>query len=1044
MSRKTRKLIWSAPLVVVLAVAGALAIFAALTPGAAEAHDPPGVVTKLTAKADGTNSVKLTWGAPAGANMATSYRVDYSTDGHVWKELEGNVTGTAHTHMGADPGETYYYRVFAINSAGMGPMSEISSGDTEAGGRPGPVTGLKATRMGHNAIKLEWQAPAKNGGYDIMHYDIHAALTAGGSTGAIPDPDITVEDDDKSDGTALVRTMGAVLTYNFDGLTPGATWSFQVYAVNKNPDTVNNKSETAPTTRSASTAKQTKPSEPTGLLAVADGDDVKLYWYWPSDIGGADGDDVLFTVEGHHTASDDTVTDWTALAAYAQANTSTIDYTHTGPTEGKWKYRVSTVGGTADGLTSKTSLVSRTVTVPNVGTANAETVLATDRDAGKVTNAVLGQPMEVEVEETRGKIVLTWDKVEPPKGRVLNDAGTEVTTPAETHLRPTGYRIDVSTDGIMWHRVPASAQPTQLTKTVYSYDKSRDGLKLDASRFYRVFPQSGSITGPAQEDPAMAEQAATTAPSMVQSVGAVGISATEIRVTWEPPEDDGNANIEYYLIDYRSTASGSAAFPATHAAADSNRKMVKGTMRSYTHEVDMGGTEMQFRVFAKNTMENGCPAVEPATTPESYRCSPIATADVVTAASLKAEVPAAPKGLTAETAGITNLPGITDRGVLLLWNAPGDPAGGDVGGYTVQRMVVGTDTDFKALEGAEKVPAVDTYFTDTELPADGEMRKYRVRAYNNDEKPGNWSNTAYYPAAAHVPGKPTAVMAAKDADMPASKIKVSWSAPAMNAASVDGYIIERRYGDMMMDITSYNDGVMGAMHAFMDYKEWWETLDCDGMLQAANIAPASATDEQKGMYCKHFDSTAPTSMDFPADKEISDKTAMKVKDLFKMRYVVKSDDMGKTMTMFTGMMYTDMGLKADREYTYRVRAIHGTKAGAWSDTDMETTDSGVTTLTAPTGVGTCVGGDPGCPDVAAGQVEITWTDGMNADRHVVILFDSNWETKAAWIAGNQTDETTTFGNVPPGTYTAVVVAVENGPTGNAAKIEYAVAAVTVN
>ena len=35
MSRKTRKLIWSAPLVAVLAVVGALAMFAALSPGGA-------------------------------------------------------------------------------------------------------------------------------------------------------------------------------------------------------------------------------------------------------------------------------------------------------------------------------------------------------------------------------------------------------------------------------------------------------------------------------------------------------------------------------------------------------------------------------------------------------------------------------------------------------------------------------------------------------------------------------------------------------------------------------------------------------------------------------------------------------------------------------------------------------------------------------------------------------------------------------------------------------------------------------------------------
>ena len=38
MSRKTRKLIWSAPLVAVLAVAGALALFVALSPNGAQAR----------------------------------------------------------------------------------------------------------------------------------------------------------------------------------------------------------------------------------------------------------------------------------------------------------------------------------------------------------------------------------------------------------------------------------------------------------------------------------------------------------------------------------------------------------------------------------------------------------------------------------------------------------------------------------------------------------------------------------------------------------------------------------------------------------------------------------------------------------------------------------------------------------------------------------------------------------------------------------------------------------------------------------------------
>ena len=43
MSRKTRKLMWSVPLVAVFAVIGALAIFVVQTPNLAQAHDVPGV-----------------------------------------------------------------------------------------------------------------------------------------------------------------------------------------------------------------------------------------------------------------------------------------------------------------------------------------------------------------------------------------------------------------------------------------------------------------------------------------------------------------------------------------------------------------------------------------------------------------------------------------------------------------------------------------------------------------------------------------------------------------------------------------------------------------------------------------------------------------------------------------------------------------------------------------------------------------------------------------------------------------------------------------
>ena len=107
--------------------------------------------------------------------------------------------------------------------------------------------------------------------------------------------------------------------------------------------------------------------------------------------------------------------------------------------------------------------------------------------------------------------------------------------------------------------------------------------------------------------------------------------------------------------------------------------------------------------------------------------------------------------------------------------------------------------------------------------------------------------------------------------------------------------------------------------------------------------------------------------------------------------------------------------------------------------DCDTAPPPPADLTAPSAVMAMVDdSDPG-----AVNVTVTWTDGMNADQHVVFLFDS--DPKLFGVNSAQTDGTTTFMNVPAGTYTAVVVAVENGPTGNAAKIEMsAFVTVTVN
>ena len=91
MSRKTRKLIWSAPLVV-LAVAGALALFVALAPTGAQAQQVmvPGPVTNLDAEVKSRTSIELDWDAPSATSggTPTGYRIDHSSDNREWTLLK--------------------------------------------------------------------------------------------------------------------------------------------------------------------------------------------------------------------------------------------------------------------------------------------------------------------------------------------------------------------------------------------------------------------------------------------------------------------------------------------------------------------------------------------------------------------------------------------------------------------------------------------------------------------------------------------------------------------------------------------------------------------------------------------------------------------------------------------------------------------------------------------------------------------------------------------------------------------------------------------
>ena len=214
MSRKTRKLIWSAPLVAVLAVAGALAIFAALGPTGAEADHVtlPGSVTDLDADVLSRAEIELSWKNPTGT--VDSYRIDTSEDTYVWVS---KVMSTTTVTMDSDGVVTYkdtdalaagaprYYRVFAINAAGTGlaPLDDYVRADGIANTVSGTTQDLVATAASSSQINLTWSTPSDTGHTDITLYCISvsrpgtafAAITA---DNCASDTEVTDDDSEPS------------------------------------------------------------------------------------------------------------------------------------------------------------------------------------------------------------------------------------------------------------------------------------------------------------------------------------------------------------------------------------------------------------------------------------------------------------------------------------------------------------------------------------------------------------------------------------------------------------------------------------------------------------------------------------------------------------------------------------------------------------------------------------------------------------------------------------------------------------------------------
>ena len=221
---------------------------------------PPSAPEGLSA-APGDRQAVLSWSAPEndGGFAVTGYVVRHAEGATVPANAAWISVGlvTTHTVTGLDNGELHSFEVRAVSARGGGRAARIQTTPATKPSAPQELT----ARASPGRVDLAWSAPADDGGFDILRYEIRHAKGA-----SVPNDN------------AWWTELELHTTYFFVGLDNGEQYSFEVRAVSvqgPGPAALVQATPGGP------------PSAPEGLSATPGDRQAVLSWSAPENEGGS-------------------------------------------------------------------------------------------------------------------------------------------------------------------------------------------------------------------------------------------------------------------------------------------------------------------------------------------------------------------------------------------------------------------------------------------------------------------------------------------------------------------------------------------------------------------------------------------------------------------------------------------------------------------------------------------------------------------------------------------------------------------------------------